>query len=108
MLRRVASVFVISCLVISSCVRSVCSILARASCIWSAMKPAGRNDGEGQRPRTYRFIVDYNSANTRGEMAYRQRLSGEVTWKNVTHTDAAGPTAKPGLLRNVRAPYRAS
>ena len=26
-------------------------------------------------PRTYRFIVDYNTANTRGEMLHRQRLT---------------------------------
>src|ERR1019366_8434369 len=53
-------------------------------------------------PRTYRFIVDYNTANTKGEMVFRQRLSGEYTrglaggdvmWKNVTQADAAGATA---------------
>ena len=45
-------------------------------------------------PRTYRFAVDYNSANTRGELVYRQRIVGEYTrgleggdvaWKNVAH-----------------------
>jgi hypothetical protein len=53
-------------------------------------------------PRTYRFIVDYNSANTKGEMVYRQRIAGEYTralaggeveWKNVTETQAVGATA---------------
>jgi hypothetical protein len=53
-------------------------------------------------PRTYRFIVDYNTANTKGEMVFRQRLTGEYTrglaggdvmWKNVTQADAAGPVA---------------
>ena len=53
-------------------------------------------------PRTYRFTVDYNTANAKGEMVYRQRLtgeytrglaSGEVMWKNVTEADAAGATA---------------
>src|ERR1700730_11407382 len=53
-------------------------------------------------PRTYRFIVDINTANTKGEMVHRQRLSGEYTrglaggevmWKNVTETDAVGATA---------------
>lgn len=53
-------------------------------------------------PRTYRFTVDYNTANTKGEMVYRQRLtgeytrglaSGEVMWKNVTEADAAGANA---------------
>jgi hypothetical protein len=53
-------------------------------------------------PRSYRFSVDYNTANTKGEMVYRQRVTGEYTrglaggevvWKNVTVADAAGPTA---------------
>jgi hypothetical protein len=53
-------------------------------------------------PRTYRFTVDYNTANTRGEVLYRQRVTGEytrglpkgeVTWKDVTVADAVGPTA---------------
>jgi hypothetical protein len=53
-------------------------------------------------PRTYRFIVDYNTANTKGEMVFRQRLTGEYTrglaggevmWKNVTEAEAAGATA---------------
>lgn len=53
-------------------------------------------------PRTYRFTVDYNTANTKGEMVYRQRVtgdytrglaSGEVMWKNVTETNATGASA---------------
>jgi hypothetical protein len=53
-------------------------------------------------PRTYRFIVEYNTANTEGEMVFRQRVTGEYTrglaggevmWKNVAQADAAGPTA---------------
>jgi len=53
-------------------------------------------------PRTYRFIVDYNSANTKGELVYRQRIvgeytrgleGGEVEWKNVTQAQAVGATA---------------
>ncbi|HKW34671.1 MAG TPA: hypothetical protein VJN92_16805 [Candidatus Acidoferrum sp.] len=52
--------------------------------------------------RTYRFTVDYNTANTKGEVIYRQHVAGEYTrglpkgevaWKNVTVADAAGPTA---------------
>jgi len=52
-------------------------------------------------PRTYRFIVDYDIANTKGEMTSRQRVTGEYTrglaggevmWKNVTHANAAGAT----------------
>jgi hypothetical protein len=59
-------------------------------------------------PRTYRFIVDYNTANTKGEVMNRQRLSGEYTrglaggevmWKNVTQADAAGPTASFGAAQ---------
>lgn len=50
-------------------------------------------------PRTYRFIVDYNTANTKGETLLRQRVTGEYTrglpggevmWKNVTEADASG------------------
>lgn len=53
-------------------------------------------------PRTYRFTVDYNSANTRGEIVFRQRISGEYTrglpgdevgWNNVTQEQATGATA---------------
>jgi len=53
-------------------------------------------------PRTYRFTVDYNAANTKGEIVHRDRLTGEYTrglaggevmWKNVTHADADGAAA---------------
>ena len=53
-------------------------------------------------PRAYRFVVDYNAANTKGELVYRQRVSGEYTrglpggdamWKNVTLANAAGAAA---------------
>ena len=53
-------------------------------------------------PRTYRFTVNYNTANTKGETIYRQRVAGEYTrglpngevaWKNVSVTNAAGATA---------------
>ncbi|MGA7243629.1 MAG: hypothetical protein WBX19_10615 [Terracidiphilus sp.] len=53
-------------------------------------------------PRTYKFSVDYNTANTKGELVYRQRVTGEYTrglpggdvmWKNVTMANAVGPTA---------------
>jgi len=53
-------------------------------------------------PRTYRFTVDYNMANTRGEITHRTRLTGdytrglpggEVVWKNVAQADVDGPTA---------------
>ena len=53
-------------------------------------------------PRTYRFSVDYNTANTKGEIMRRQRLTGEYTrglaggevmWKNVAQAEADGATA---------------
>lgn len=53
-------------------------------------------------PRTYRFVVDYNTANIRGEIVMRQRITadytrglagGEVVWKNGTQADAIGATA---------------
>lgn len=56
-------------------------------------------------PRTYRFTVDYNMANGRGEIFQRQRLIGEYTrglpdrnvaWHNVTQADAAGATGAFG------------
>lgn len=52
--------------------------------------------------RTYRFTVVYNSANSKGELLHRYRLTGdytsgiadgEVVWKNVTEADADGATA---------------
>jgi hypothetical protein len=61
-------------------------------------------------PRTYRFIVDYNNANSRGEIFQRQRLTGEYTrglpggeveWKNVTHGTAQGDTAPFGAPQKV-------
>jgi len=56
-------------------------------------------------PRTYKFTVDYNSANSRGEIFQRQRLTGEYTrglpggevmWKNVTLSTAQGATTEFG------------
>jgi hypothetical protein len=57
--------------------------------------------------RTYRFVVDYNTANGRGEISQRQRMTGEYTrglpggevlWKNVTQATAqgeSGPYSEP-------------
>jgi hypothetical protein len=73
--------------------------------IWSlprglAVKDAG--------PRTYRFTVDYNSANSRGDIFQRQRFTaeytrglsgGEVMWKNVTQATADGATAPFGTAQ---------
>jgi len=56
-------------------------------------------------PRTYRFSVDYNTANTQGEILHRQRVTGEYTrglgdgevmWKNVSQAEADGATAPFG------------
>jgi len=56
-------------------------------------------------PRTYRFTMDYNSANSRGEIFQRQRFiaeytrglpGGEVMWNNVTLATASGATAPFG------------
>jgi hypothetical protein len=66
---------------------------------WNLPQGTAVRDGG---PRTYRFTVDYDTANTKGEVVYRQRVAGEymrglpngdVAWKNVTVADAAGPTA---------------
>lgn len=56
-------------------------------------------------PRAYRFTVVYNTANNRGEIFQRQRLTaeyirglpgGEVMWKNVTQATAEGAAASFG------------
>ena len=61
-------------------------------------------------PRSYRFTVDYNSANSKGELLRRYRLTGEYTrglpggeavWKNVTEADAEGATAPFGAPRKI-------
>jgi hypothetical protein len=53
-------------------------------------------------PRTYRFTVDYDAANTTGEVVHRQRITGDYTrglangdveWKNVTEAQVDGATA---------------
>ena len=52
-------------------------------------------------PRTYRFVVDYTSSDTRGQIVHRQRLSGDYTrglpggdvrWTNVSNAEADGAT----------------
>jgi hypothetical protein len=75
---------------------------AKAAQTWSL--PAGTAVKDSG-PRTYRFVVDYNTANTKGEMVFRQRVAGEYTrglpggevmWKNVTMASAVGPAASFG------------
>jgi hypothetical protein len=60
----------------------------------TAVKDAG--------PRTYRFTVDYDSANVTGEVVHRQRVTGDYTrglangdveWRNVGEAQADGATA---------------
>jgi len=59
-------------------------------------------------PRTYRFTVEYTTANTKGDILRRQRLTGEYTrglaagdvlWKNVAEQDADGATAPFGTAQ---------
>jgi hypothetical protein len=105
MLNKSISVFVVSRLI--SCV--LCGLLGQSLLAPSVSAQAGglppgmtvKDNG----PRTYRFTVDYNSANTKGEIFYRQRIAGEYTrglaggeveWKNVTQATAVGPTAPFG------------
>ena len=56
-------------------------------------------------PRTYKFVVDYNNANSKGEILLRQRITGEYTrglpggevvWKNVTQASAQGESGPFG------------
>ncbi len=53
-------------------------------------------------PRTYRFTVEYDIANSKGDILHRQRLTaeytrglgdGEVMWHNVAEAEAEGVTA---------------
>jgi len=75
---------------------------AASSQTWSLPQGAEVKDSG---PRTYRFTVDYNTANTRGEIVQRQRLTGEYTrglpghevaWRKVAQADANGATAPFG------------
>jgi hypothetical protein len=59
---------------------------------------------KGRGPRTYRFVVDYNTASVTGEVVHRQRVAGEYTrglpggeaaWRNVTLADANGADPFP-------------
>jgi hypothetical protein len=75
------------------------SLVAQSAPVWTLPQGAAVKDSG---PRTYRFSVDYNTANAKGEIIYRQRVAGEYTrglpdgevmWKNVTLAAAVGPTA---------------
>ena len=80
---------------------AVCGLLAQSLSAQTWSLPQGTSVKDTG-PRTYRFTVDYNTANTKGEIVYRQRLTGEYTrglaggevmWKNVTQASVAGATA---------------
>ncbi len=80
---------------------AVCCLLGQSLSAQAWNLPQGTTVKDNG-PRTYRFSVDYNTANTKGEVMYRQRVmgdytrglaGGEVIWKNVTVADAAGPAA---------------
>lgn len=59
-------------------------------------------------PRAYRFTVDYQTADPQGLIVHRQRISGdytrglaggEVEWKNVAQSEAAGPSGPFGAAQ---------
>jgi len=100
MLNNTVSVFVASLICLVSGLGSQ-SAWAQSSApsVWEL--PRGKTLTE-DRPRSYRFAVDYNTANSKGEIIHRQRLSGdytrglangEVVWTNVALADADGPTS---------------
>ncbi len=80
---------------------AVCCLLGQSLSAQTWNLPQGTTVKDNG-PRTYRFSMDYNTANTKGETLYRQRVTGdytrglaggEVIWKNVTVADAAGSSA---------------
>jgi len=79
MLETVTLVFIISGLVISAASGLLGQSLPTQSVpaqTWNL--PQGR-EVKDSGPRTYRFDVDYNMANTKGEVQFRQHLTGEYT-----------------------------
>ncbi len=89
----------------------VASLMAQT---WSLPQDTSVKDNG---PRTYRFVVDYNTANTRGEIVRRERVTGEYTrglpggdviWKNVTDvsvnsaTDPFPAAEKLGFMKGFR------
>ena len=108
MLNRTQSVFVVRCFVLGAVFGLLGqSLLAQSLPAQTWNLPQGiavKDDG----PRTYRFTVDYNTANTKGEIVHRQRLTGEYTrglgggevmWKNVAQAEADGATAPFGAAQ---------
>lgn len=83
------------------------SVVAQSSSTSSWNLPQGTTIKESG-TRTYRFTVDYNMANSKGEIMQRQRLTGDYTrglpggdvlWKNVAQASADGPTAQFGVAQ---------
>ena len=108
MLNRTKSVFVVGSFVLGVVFGLLGqSLLAQTLPAQTWNLPQGatvKDDG----PRTYRFSVDYNAANTKGEILRRQRLTGdytrglgggEVMWKNVAQAEADGATAPFGAAQ---------
>jgi hypothetical protein len=86
---------------IVSLATAVCGLLAQSLSAQSWSLPQGLKVKDSG-PRTYLFSVTYNTANSKGEIVRRQRLTGEYTrglgsgdvvWKNVAEADADGATA---------------
>jgi len=102
MLNRTQSVFVVGTLVLGAAFGLLAQTLLAQSLsaqTWNLPQGTAVKDNG---PRTYRFSVDYNTANTKGEIMRRQRLTGEYTrglaggevmWKNVAQAEADGATA---------------
>ena len=100
MLSNTVAVFVASLICLVS------GLLGQAAWAQSSAPPAwelphGRTVTDDH-PRSYRFTVDYNTANSKGEIILRQRLTGEYTrglangevvWNNVALANAEGPTS---------------
>lgn len=79
---RTTSVFIAAFVLWVACGLLSQSLLAQSSSAKTWNLPQGTTVKDNG-PRTYRFIVDYNTANTVGEIVNRQRLSGStrVAWR---------------------------
>jgi len=56
---------------------AVCCLLGQSLFAQTWNLPQGTTVKDNS-PRTYRISVDYNTANTKGETAYRQRVTGDL------------------------------
>ena len=80
-------------------------IRGRTNSLGANMDLTAGNSIKESGPRTYRFTVEYYTANSKGEIIRRQRLvgdytrglaGGDVIWKNVSQADADGATGPFG------------